>query len=88
VWAESGVTIDGDPPRQGFGTELITRRVPYELQGTGRIEFRATGLIASLQFPLTDLPSILQTDEGKQAAERALEGRRSRPEGLNGQENF
>lgn len=67
VWSEFGTRIDGEPTRSGFGTELITQRVPYELQGTGTMEFRPTGLVATLEFPLADLPSILQTDEGKQA---------------------
>src|SRR3546814_4829626 len=33
-WRESGVEIAPEPNRRkGFGTELITRRVPYELKG-------------------------------------------------------
>jgi len=67
IWSELGVRIGGEPSRSGFGTELVTQRVPYELQGTGTMEFRPTGLVATLEFPLDDLPSILQTDEGKQA---------------------
>ncbi|PAX07982.1 PAS domain S-box protein [Sphingomonas lenta] len=65
IWSEFGVRTDGEPSRQGFGTELITRRVPYELRGTGTMEFRPTGLVATIEFPLEDLPSILQTDDGK-----------------------
>ncbi|MBB3909548.1 PAS domain S-box protein [Sphingomonas desiccabilis] len=66
IWSELGVSIDGAPSRQGFGTELITQRVPYELQGTGTMEFRPTGLVATLEFPLEDIPSILQTDDGRE----------------------
>jgi len=65
IWSESGVRIDAEPTRRGFGTELITHRVPYELQGTGTVEFGPTGLIATLAFPLSERPSILQTDEGR-----------------------
>jgi len=68
IWSEFGVTIDRKPSRQGFGTELITQRVPYELQGTGTLEFRPTGLVATIEFPLDDRPSILQTDEGIRGA--------------------
>ena len=52
------------PDRLGFGTELITQRVPYELKGSGQMEFRADGLLATIEFPLEKLPSILQTDDG------------------------
>lgn len=62
IWSEFGVRMDEPPRRQGFGTELITERVPYELQGTGSIDFRETGLVATIEFPLLETPSILQTD--------------------------
>lgn len=49
------------PQRCGFGTSLIEQRVPYELGGIGRIAFEATGAVASIEFPLMDGSSILQT---------------------------
>jgi two-component sensor histidine kinase len=61
VWAETGVESSGKPSRRGFGTELITRRIPYELQGTGEIEFDATGMQATIAFPLRSTGSILET---------------------------
>jgi two-component sensor histidine kinase len=64
-WAEFGVQMDDAPTRQGFGTELITQRVPYELGGTGGIEFRPTGIVAIIEFPLEQAQSILQTDAGR-----------------------
>lgn len=64
IWSEFGVTIPGEPGRRGFGTELITQRVPYELQGSGTMEFRPTGLVVTVEFPLADRPSLLQTDAG------------------------
>jgi PAS domain S-box-containing protein len=64
IWSEFGVNIDSEPARRGFGTELITERVPYELHGSGMMEFRPTGLVATIEFPLAGRPSILQTDEG------------------------
>ncbi|MFD1950826.1 PAS domain S-box protein [Sphingomonas arantia] len=62
IWAESGITLDQRPVRHGFGTELITERVPYELQGIGALEFRTNGIVATIEFPLLGTPSILQTD--------------------------
>ncbi len=62
IWSEFGVTIRGQPDRRGFGTELITQRVPYELEGTGTMEFRPTGLVVTIEFPLAERASILQTN--------------------------
>ena len=62
IWSESGVRIDTPPTHRGFGTELITERVPYELRGMGNLEFRNGGLVATIEFPLIESISILQTD--------------------------
>ena len=60
-WEESGLTLTETPPRRGFGTELITRRVPYELQGSGSLEFHGNSLHARIEFPLIEGESVLQT---------------------------
>jgi PAS domain S-box-containing protein len=62
IWSEFGVRMSDTPRRQGFGTELITERVPYELHGTGSMDFKDGGLVATIEFPLLETPSILQTD--------------------------
>lgn len=63
-WAESGVPIvDAAPRRQGFGTELVARRIPYELKGRGRVDLRPGGLRSRIEFPLAAGDSIFQTDE-------------------------
>lgn len=62
TWTEFGVTMDSGPRREGFGTELITSRVPYELKGEGRLDFRSTGVAATIRFPLVAGASVLQTD--------------------------
>lgn len=62
TWTEFGVTLDGRPRRSGFGTELVTGRVPYELKGEGRMEFLETGVAATIRFPLLPGTSVLQTD--------------------------
>lgn len=66
-WTEEGVPIAQSAPRRsGFGTELITQRVAYELNGTGILELRPGGVVCTLEFPLTDRASILQTSVGAQ----------------------
>jgi PAS domain S-box-containing protein len=59
-WSEHGVKIaPGMPQRKGFGTELITGRVPYELGGTGKMTLEAGGLLCQLSFPVAPGESIL-----------------------------
>ncbi|GAO38428.1 hypothetical protein SCH01S_15_00530 [Sphingomonas changbaiensis NBRC 104936] len=70
VWSEHGLDLGSFPVRPGFGTELITRRVPYELQGEGEIEMRPQGVRAVIRFPLAESRSILQTDADVKEAAR------------------
>lgn len=60
-WREGGMDLANGPVRSGFGTELVTRRVPYELRGDGAIEFCKDGLVARIDFPLVEGDSVLQT---------------------------
>lgn len=60
-WQETGLTDLASPQRRGFGSELIERRIPYELAGTGQMHFPPTGLRCELEFPLTEKASILET---------------------------
>jgi PAS domain S-box-containing protein len=63
-WQERGVPSSTGATRgAGFGTELITRRVPYELRGEGRIDHLEDGVDVTLGFPLVQSTSILQTSE-------------------------
>lgn len=65
VWQESGVPIDTMMPhRQGFGSELIRQRIPYELKGYGSVELKPDGVESHIEFPLFEGESILQTDAG------------------------
>ncbi|MCC2976585.1 PAS domain S-box protein [Sphingomonas sp. PL-96] len=64
-WRERGVPIiDAVPRRQGFGSELISRRIPYELKGHGSFSLKPGGLESRIEFPLVAGESILQTDAG------------------------
>jgi len=60
--------------RKGFGTELITRRVPFELKGSGEMQLTGTGLLCRISFPLQPSESVLQTGV---PAEGGQENRRS-----------
>jgi PAS domain S-box-containing protein len=63
TWRESGVAVPTNAvPRKGFGTELVTRRVPYELGGRGAMTFEPDGLCCEIAFPLRPGTSTLQTN--------------------------
>jgi two-component sensor histidine kinase len=63
-WRESGVEIAPvqAAPRKGFGTELITRRVPYELKGQAAVDLTPSGIHCRIAFPLKVGESVFQTD--------------------------
>jgi PAS domain S-box-containing protein len=61
-WKETSLRAPPERPmRKGFGTELITEQVPYELAGRGCLEFYPEGARCCLEFPLKEIDSILQT---------------------------
>jgi two-component sensor histidine kinase len=65
-WSDCGVAMaQAAPLRRGFGTELITRRVAYELRGTGSLEMRPGAVTCTIEFPIEERPSILQTNGNK-----------------------
>lgn len=61
-WWERGVSVAHVAPRRrGFGTELISKRIPYELKGVGGFELKPGGLESRIEFPLRRGDSILET---------------------------
>lgn len=60
-WQETSPLRKTKQGRKGFGRRLIEERVPYELQGEGRFKVHDTGVLAQLDFPLIEAPSILET---------------------------
>lgn len=63
TWRETGVRIAAIAPRYvGFGSEMITHRVPYELSGRGSFDLRPGGVHALIEFPLRSGDSILQPE--------------------------
>ena len=53
--------------RRGFGRELVEGRLPYELDGHGRLEIGPEGARCRLDFPLREGASILETDAPQRA---------------------
>ena len=61
-WIEKGAPPREPSTRQGFGSELVEARIPYELGGRGKITISTEGARCHLEFPLNDGESILETD--------------------------
>ena len=51
----------------GFGSELIEGRIPYELNGRGKVTIEAGQARCHLEFPLTAGASILETGAPQRA---------------------
>jgi two-component sensor histidine kinase len=52
-WEESGGPSVQAPARRGFGTRLIERSLAQELNGDVRILFKPTGVVCTVDTPLT-----------------------------------
>ncbi len=51
VWQETGGPPVKAPKRRGFGSTVIERSIPFELQGTAEVFFELTGLRAEFIVP-------------------------------------
>jgi two-component system CheB/CheR fusion protein len=60
-WQEDGVTGATPEKPAGFGTELVTRRIPYELRGKADLEMTERGIRCVIEFPLEEGKSVLET---------------------------
>jgi two-component system CheB/CheR fusion protein len=71
-WREEGVAMAPEAPRRrGFGTELLERTLPYELDAKATIDFLAGGVCATIDLPLNDRVVLLVQDPG---GERGMNG--------------
>ena len=50
-WQESGGPVVKPPLRQGFGTTIIQRSIPYDLKGQAQVWYRPTGFEARFVIP-------------------------------------
>ena len=50
-WIERGGPAVQPPTRQGFGTTIIQRSIPYDLGGLAELDYRTTGLEARFLIP-------------------------------------
>lgn len=50
-WQEKNGPPVTPPARKGFGSRVIERGLPHELEGTVHLDYRADGLICTIDFP-------------------------------------
>jgi two-component sensor histidine kinase len=55
VWDESGMRDLAQAERIGFGTEVLGRTLPYELDARTEIDYRPTGIHCRIEVPLQRL---------------------------------
>ena len=71
-WKEiGGPVISTAPTRQGFGTTIIRRSIPYDLGGEATIEFAPLGLAAHFLIPQRH---VTQRPSGETTATRSIAG--------------
>ncbi len=51
VWRETGGPLVSPPSRTGFGTALIDRSVPYDLDGHSEVSYAREGVVARFLLP-------------------------------------
>lgn len=53
-WKERDAANLAEPSHRGFGTEVLTRTLPYELEAGTFLAFEPDGLRCTISFPLTE----------------------------------
>jgi two-component sensor histidine kinase len=62
TWKEAGLQGIKEGSREGFGTEVLTRTLGYELKATTTLVFEEDGLRCTVSFPLTERIGRLSED--------------------------
>ncbi|MCA0922322.1 HWE histidine kinase domain-containing protein [Pseudooceanicola nanhaiensis] len=82
-WSESGGPAVQTPERRGFGTTIIEKSIPFELNGEARTDFAVTGLRAEFLIPERYITAEARKIEIGGSEERA-DGPEETPERLSG----
>jgi len=69
-WRESGGPVVGPPSRQGFGSVLLSRSIPFDLGGTSDIDFAPDGIVARLCIPARFVAEAQRRPVGPAASRR------------------
>lgn len=67
-WQESGGPAVVAPTRRGFGSTVIERSIPYDLDGRAELSYRLSGLEARFCIPSAHVVSVLPDAAGGERA--------------------
>jgi light-regulated signal transduction histidine kinase (bacteriophytochrome) len=73
-WRESGGPPVHPPARQGFGTVLIDRSIPFDLGGESDVEYRPEGLTARFVIPARHVAETAAAPAQNRRAAQPLRG--------------
>ncbi|MCD0417041.1 GAF domain-containing protein [Rubrivivax sp. JA1024] len=73
-WTESGGPPVRAPSRQGFGTVLLSRSIPFDLGGTSEVDYAPDGLVAKLCIPSRFVAHTQQRQSAPPARDRSIGG--------------
>ncbi len=68
-WIEAGMELDGEPPRSGFGRQLIERGLPYDLGASTSLAFTRNGVHCTVELPLGPFVEAASSRHGRNIAE-------------------
>ena len=74
-WRESGGPIVSPPKREGFGTVLIDRSIPYDLGGESRVDYLPAGVEAFFFIPQKHILFVATQAPDQRARPPAAESR-------------
>ncbi|GLK78638.1 HWE histidine kinase domain-containing protein [Methylopila turkensis] len=81
LWRESGGPRVSPPTRQGFGTVLVDRSIPYDLGGESAVEYPPSGVEARLLIPAKHVALVDSRVRGADIAEPVAEPQPAAPLG-------
>ena len=79
-WTETGGPAVQSPKRRGFGSAIIERSIPFELNGEADVDYRVTGLTARFRVPpryLSEPENVVhlqRVPSGADSAEPRIDG--------------
>jgi two-component sensor histidine kinase/CheY-like chemotaxis protein len=62
AWRESGGPPVFAPSRNGFGSALLNRSIPFDLNGASRIDYSESGVGADFSIPAAHILKVIPTD--------------------------
>lgn len=64
IWQEQGARVQAEPARSGFGTEVLTRMLHYELKAETDLAFERDGLLCSMTVPMSEAIGTVHAPDG------------------------